>query len=150
MRNFKFLISFVIFFEIEPNDEHLKTAAKEAAFSFHTARHNISFRSTECTSQMIKDLFEPKYSCSRTKTAAVITNIISPLICDQVKEILSSLEYLTIITDTSNRKSNKLLPIIVRGFSETIGIVNFKLTLKSIPNETSETIAMSVYETGKN
>lgn len=54
------------------------------------------------------------------------------------------------MTDTSNRKANKLLPILVRGFNLEEGVKIYKLNVKSVKNETSDTIGKDLIETGKN
>lgn len=42
-----------------------------------------------------------------------------------------------------------MLPILVRGFDVTKGIVIFKLAIKLVPNETSETIGTELLNAGK-
>jgi len=64
-----------------PSNEDLQIAAKEAVFAFHTVKHDHSFRSADCTSKLIQQCFEKKYSCSRTKTSAVVTNVLHPTFC---------------------------------------------------------------------
>lgn len=59
------------------------------------------------------------------------------------------MKFVTLITDTSNRKADKMLPILVRGFNEEEGVLVFKLEIKFIPNETSETIGTELLGTGK-
>jgi hypothetical protein len=59
------------------------------------------------------------------------------------------LNFVTLITDTSNRKADKMLPILVRGFSEDEGVLVYKLEIKFIPNETSGTIGTELLGTGK-
>jgi hypothetical protein len=39
-----------------------------ATFSYHTARHELSFKTSDCTSKLIKKLYDPKFSSARTKT----------------------------------------------------------------------------------
>jgi hypothetical protein len=46
----------------------LECAAKEATFAYHTARHELSFKTSDCTSKLIKKLYDPKFSSVRTKT----------------------------------------------------------------------------------
>lgn len=41
-----------------------------------------------------------------------------------------------------------MLPVLVRGFNEKKGVVVFKLDIKFIPKETSETIGKELLETG--
>lgn len=74
--------------------------------------------------------------------------VISPRIELDVAAELRKLNFLTIITDTSNHKALKMLPVIVRGFSEEKGVQSFKLEVKLIPNERSETIGNVLFQTG--
>lgn len=131
------------------SSEQLKIAAEEIVFAFHAARHGLSLRAAECTSSLIRDMFEPKFSSAKAKTAAIVRNVVSPMIDKKTRDVLGSLSFLTILTDTSNRKYVKLLPIIIRGFSEFLGVVNLKLDVKSIPNETSDTISTELLATAK-
>jgi hypothetical protein len=54
------------------------TAAKEGLFAFHTIKHNLSFRSTDCTSSAIKRLQEEKFSCVQTKCESIVVNVLAP------------------------------------------------------------------------
>lgn len=74
--------------------------------------------------------------------------MISPKIDYEVTKDLERLKFLTVITDTSNHKALKMLPVLVRGFSEEKGVQVFKLQVKLIPNEKSETIGKEIVETG--
>lgn len=57
-----------------------------------------------------------------------------------MKDSLSRMNFLCISTDNSNRKHRKLLPVLVRGFDDAEGVKMFKLNVKELSNETSETI----------
>lgn len=50
------------------------------------------------------------------------------------------MSFLTVMTDASNRKDLKLLPVLVRGFHSEKGILVFKLEVKFIDNELAKTI----------
>lgn len=93
-------------------------------------------------------MYDSKFHSAKTKTSALIQKLISPQIDAQVKDEIMSMNFVTLLTDTSNRKHQKLLPILVRGFSHTKGVLHFKLSVKNISNETSETIATELIETG--
>lgn len=60
------------------SDSALQCAAKEATFAYHTAQHELSFKSSDCTSKLVEKLFDPEFSAARTKTEAVIVYVISP------------------------------------------------------------------------
>ena len=54
------------FFRNIVSDAALALAAKEATFAYHTATHEQSFRSFNCTSKLISKLFEHKFSLGKT------------------------------------------------------------------------------------
>lgn len=51
--------------------EDRRTAANELGYTYHVAKHGISFKSTECSSPLFQSMFDPKFCCSRVKTAAL-------------------------------------------------------------------------------
>lgn len=85
------------------NDE-LQCAAKEVTFAYHTAIHGLSFRTSDCTAKLIKKFFEHKYSGARTKTEAIIVNVISPYIFNELLKDLKDVNFVTLTIDSSNRK----------------------------------------------
>jgi hypothetical protein len=95
------------------NNSDLECAAKEATFSYHTTRHELSFKTSDCTSKLLKKLYDPKFSSARTKTEAIIINVISPFISDNVLHSLENINYVTVTMDSSNRSEVKLVPIVV-------------------------------------
>lgn len=78
----------------------------------------------------------------------ILIQVISPEIEKNVREELEQINFVTLITDTSNRKADKMLPILVRCFHEEKGVKVFKLDVKLIPNEKSETIGTELVGTG--
>lgn len=75
--------------------------------------------------------------------------MISPEIERDVGKTLGKLNFVSLITDASNRKADKMLPVMVRGFDEEKGVVVHKLAVKFIANEKSETIENVLLDTGK-
>ena len=55
----------------------MQLQAKELAFSYHAGRHAISTRTADCTSKLIKECFEPKFTAGATKTTKIIQKVIS-------------------------------------------------------------------------
>ena len=41
----------------DPQNKELMMAAKEATFAYHTASHDFSFKSADCSSKLISQLF---------------------------------------------------------------------------------------------
>ena len=58
--------------------KEIELAKIEGLWAFHTVRHNQSFSSMECTSKLIQQNFEPKFSCAKTKCQAIVKNVIAP------------------------------------------------------------------------
>lgn len=98
----------------------------------------------DCTSKLIKMLFEKTFSCARTKTEAVIKNVIKPYELSILKIKLENTRFITIYSDAYNHKDLKLFPSLVRYFDCTTGIQVKVLDLVSLPGETSETIVNSI------
>lgn len=125
----------------EPAENELSIAAKEATFAFHTAMHDISFKTSDCSSKLISKLFEPKFGSARTKCEAIITGVIAPMATDELHNDLKECNFLSISTDTSNRHDVKLAPIVVRYFVPERGISVKLLDFQSVSGETSEILA---------
>lgn len=75
--------------------------------------------------------------------------MISPEIESNVAKALEKISFVTVITDTSNRNADKMLPVMFRIFDGKEGVKVFKLAVKLIPNERSETVGNELVETGK-
>jgi hypothetical protein len=90
--------------------------------SHRLVRHELSFKTSGCTSKLIKKLYDPKFSSAGTETEAIIVNVISPFIFDNVLRSLENINYVTVTMDSSNRSEVKLVPIVVRYFSLEEGI----------------------------
>lgn len=116
-------------------------AAKEATFAYHTAAHNFSFKSSDCTSKLIGKFFEPKFSLARTKCEAIVLNVIAPLIVNEFREDLRRTNFITLSMDASNRKEMKIIPFVVRYFVPHDGVKVKLLDFLSVPGETSEILA---------
>jgi hypothetical protein len=97
-------------------DKELDLAAKEGTFAFHSVAHNQSFQSMDCTSTIIRKLFEPKFTCAQTKVRANVVNVLAPLSINQIREEPEDAKFISIKTDSSNHKHTKLVPILVRYF----------------------------------
>ena len=57
--------------------QETELAKAEGLMAFHTVNHNHSFNSMECTSKVIQKLFEKKIACGKTKTEAIVKNVIA-------------------------------------------------------------------------
>ena len=127
-----------------PNNLDYKAAAAEGAWAFHTAKHQQSFLSNDCTTHLIKAIFSDsdiakKFTSARTKTASIITGVLAPF---AQKSLLSELgeQPFSIFIDASNHNEVKLFLLVVRFFSAKVGVRVRILDLRSMPCETSQQI----------
>jgi hypothetical protein len=95
-------------------DKELDLAAKEGTFPFHTVAHNQSFQSMDCTSIIIRKLFEPKIASALTK---VVVNVLARLSINQIREELEGDKFISVMIDSSNHKHTKLVPILIYYFA---------------------------------
>lgn len=121
-----------------------KLAVSEATLCFHTVMHNQSFRSMDCTSKLLQKFFEKKFACARTKSEAIIKNVIAPFIMSLVQDELKQVSFVTSYCDASNHKDVKMFPTLVRYFSETYGVQIKVLDIVSLPSETADTVSNSI------
>jgi hypothetical protein len=124
-----------------------KLAATEGAWAYHTVNHNHSFRSTDCTSKLVQKCFEAKYGCARTKTEAIVSNVLAPFAAEELENDLQSVNYVTLFTDSSNHKSTKVFPILVRYFKPDAGVYVKILELTNLNGETAEIVSNYLTET---
>lgn len=121
--------------------------AAEGALAFHTAKHNSSYRSMDCTPKLNQEMYfdsdiAKKVSTARTKTECIINKVIAPHAIDVTVEVLSGISCFGVATDGSNHGCQKMFPILVQYFDYKLGGIQTKaVELKTTPNETSETIA---------
>lgn len=132
------------YFSRKQTEEEIKVAAQEALIAYHTARHNLSFRSNDCLSKIIKCVFETKYGMARTKTGVVITKLIAPMINSSVDSLIETVPFASLIVDTSNHKNIKMLPIVMRCFDPLNGIINKLLCIEILKDEKSTTLSQTV------
>lgn len=124
--------------------EELKRTASECIFAYHTALHNHSFRSMDCTSKVVKKLYDNKFSCARTKTESIVTDVVAPYVMESVQCDLKSVPFVSVSTDASNHNATKMLPVLVQYFLADKGLQVKLITMTSIPGETSDIITNSV------
>lgn len=128
-----------------------KNASHEGVWAYHVIKANNSFRSTDCTSKLFRECFGLKdFHCARTKTEAIVTNVIAPFAQNVLKEELKNIRFVTCSTDASNHGNIKMMPVVVRYFIPTIGVRVKMLEFSTLPNETSETIADLIRSTARN
>lgn len=114
-----------------------KTPACEGVWAYHMIKSNHSFRSADCASEIFRKCFGlNEFHSARTKTEAIINGVIAPFAVDEVKKELDSVNYVTLATDASNRKSIKMMPVLARYFIPTVGV---RIKVLEFSAETGET-----------
>ncbi|XP_025410915.1 uncharacterized protein LOC112683919 [Sipha flava] len=129
------------FTNVQSTNESKRIAAEEGLFAYHTIIHNHSFRSMDCTTSIIKKIYEKKFSCARTKCESIIVNVIAPFAIQQMLDELKSVKFLTIMVDTSNHKNLKLVPILIRYFNPQEGVKIKVLEFMNLKGETSNILS---------
>ncbi|GBP10082.1 hypothetical protein EVAR_77513_1 [Eumeta japonica] len=102
-----------------PSSKDLDIAAAEGVWAYHTIQENHSFRSNDCASKLIQSCFDPKFACARTKTEAIVVNVLTRTAIDNLKDDLNKSNCITILNDASNHGNKKIYPFVVRFFNLT-------------------------------
>lgn len=79
--------SILTFFK-DPNKDDL-ISAKEATFAYHSAVHNLSFKTSDCNSKLLSKFFEPKFCLARRECESVILNVITRYWKEKLQEDLN-------------------------------------------------------------
>lgn len=123
-----------------------KVAAAEGTLAFHTLKHHFSFRSTDCSSSLFKEIFDDSQiaklvKSAHTKTRAIAKNVITPFCIENIKKEISEIPYISVSTDGSIHGSIKMFPFLIQYFNAKTGIQTKMLHLNNLQDEKSETIA---------
>ncbi len=73
----------------EGDVENNEINASEATFAYHSVKHNISFRFNDCLSNLIRNLYQHKFTLGRTKAEFIIKNVLAPHMIDELIDDLS-------------------------------------------------------------
>ena len=127
-----------LFFKTAHSNESLLLAAKEASFAYHAAIREQSFKSSDCTSNLVSNFFEPTFAIARTKCESVIVNCISPMIAAELRQELDKVNLVSVVTDLMLRTENvKIVPVVVRYFLSVVGVKAKLLEFKSLLGQTA-------------
>lgn len=125
-----------------PSQGDLHMSACEGVWAYHTIDENHSFRSTDCSTKILRICFgHTKFSCSRTKCEAIITNVFFPYNYETLKEELANARFICLLTDASNHGNIKMFPVLIRYFLPTIGVRVKILEFSAENGETGEIIS---------
>lgn len=115
-----------------------KLAANKGVFTYHACLHSQSLNCMDCTSQLVRKLYEKKFTCGRTRTKSIITNVFLPYTINVLKKDLSVCNFISIMTDTSNHISQKkIVPILIPYFHPNKGIKNNILEFNELSGKTA-------------
>lgn len=121
--------------------DDLQVAACEGVWSYHVINSNHSFRSTDCSSKIIRHCFGmTKFTCAHTKSHSIVTSVFAPYVIEELKSDLAKCHFVTVITDASNHGNTKIFPVLVRYFLEGEGVKVRIIEVMSAHGETSEII----------
>jgi uncharacterized UPF0160 family protein len=93
----------------------------------------------DCTTAIVKKLFNDKFRCSQIKCKAIITYVIAPFRTKQIDEDLKEARFISVLIDSSNHLDKKLKPLVVRYYHAEKSVVN-------LGGETSELLFSYVLE----
>lgn len=85
-----------------PEDDDLTCAAAEGALMFHPVNHDCSFKSSDCTSNLILD---SKFSHAHTKSEAVAVHVLVQLAEEERHKQLNDAGFISVSSGVSNGKS---------------------------------------------
>jgi len=103
-------------------------------------QENHSFRSNDCAFNLIQTCFEQKFRCARTKSQAIVENVLAPMAMEELKNHLREVHCVTLSTDASNHGSTKLFPVLIRYFLPCEGVKVKILEFREQPGETSDIV----------
>ena len=93
----------------QPMTTDNKAAAAEGTWAYHTVKHNQSFNSNDCTSQLFKEIFPDsnvakKFTSARTKITSINTGVLAPFAQQKVLSGLGTQPF-SISVDASNHNA---------------------------------------------
>lgn len=109
----------------------------EGTWAYHICKHNQSFASMDCTSSLVRKMYESKFTCCATKIQAIIVNVLFPYAINLIKKELENANFVTVMIDSSNHKDLKVIPLLVRYFLPDTGIKTVIIAFTDLPGETA-------------
>uniref|UniRef100_A0A8C2HMQ0 Uncharacterized protein n=1 Tax=Cyprinus carpio TaxID=7962 RepID=A0A8C2HMQ0_CYPCA len=126
-----------------PADDRIAVA--ELSSVYHGVLHGHSYLSTDCGNKVSAKIFHDssiatKMSCGRTKSEALVQNVLAPYSQERLATELKHTPYFSVCSDASNSGSAKLYPYTVQYFHEDEGVKYGLLEFYEDPHETSRAI----------
>lgn len=128
------------------SSDEKKLAIAEGTMAYHAICHNQSFRSMDCTSNLIRKLFNSSFTCARTKCERIVVSVFKKFSDDLLEADLKETNFVTILSDASNHNELKLYPVLIRYFNAVSGVQTKILDLSCITGETSEILSKHIFD----
>lgn len=134
------------FLSNEFTESDRKISLSELVFAYHTVNHNQSFNSMSCTTKLIQTMYNKRFSCGKSKCSAITKKVLYPYFKSKLENVISKVNYLSIMSDASNHNATKLFPLMIQYFDADVGIETKILNLAALPGETSDIINNNIME----
>jgi hypothetical protein len=92
-----------------PSSKDFEFATAETTWAYHTVQENHSFHSNDCASRLIQTCFKQKFRCARTKSEAIVVNVLASMAIHELNDHLRKANCITLLT--VNHCSTKLFPV---------------------------------------
>ena len=104
-----------------------KVAIAELTCTFHCVKHHLSYASQDCLVKVLKQIITDseiikKMSIGKTKTSALVNQVIYPHSMEQIFKSLKKGLPFSISTDASNKGNRNFFPVAVQYFTVEEGI----------------------------
>jgi hypothetical protein len=134
-----------VFTTVKNTELQARVSAAEATLAYHTVKHGLSFKTSDCTSKLCNKLFSDseigkKLSSARTKTEAIVVKVLAPHSVEQIIKDVQDVPYLGVATDASNHGYTKVFPVVIQYFTIEEGLNVKLLRVDDLKNEKSKTI----------
>uniref|UniRef100_A0A8C1LCU6 Uncharacterized protein n=1 Tax=Cyprinus carpio TaxID=7962 RepID=A0A8C1LCU6_CYPCA len=132
-----------------------KITVTELTATYHGVRHGHSYLSTDCGNKDNAKIFSDsdiatKMSCGRTKSEALVENVLAPLSQQRLAAELQKAHYFAVCSDASNAGHTKLFPYTVQYFCASEGVKYGLLDFYDDSNESSEAIIKQIVSITEN
>lgn len=128
----------------------------EVASTFHCVKHNSSYNAQDCANKLLPQILPDsniakKVCCGRTKSEAIVKEVLGhlaeKLVVDALKSTDNGTVHFSVMTDTSNKGNRKMYPICVQYFSFDRGCQTKLLDFVECSFETSDAISNNILQT---
>jgi hypothetical protein len=121
-----------------------KVKTAEIKLSAFVIEHNISFNTMDHLSELIRTTFSDSeiaknVKCNRTKTRAIITNVIGSYSSDIIIDVLQKEKFSLIVDESTDKGTIKHLALVARSFYEN-DAQDYFLGLIQVPIATAEAL----------